>query len=115
MKFGAGTGSQEGHVIHVLATIEIQPGRRADFLTEFRRVVPLVRAESGCLEYGPAVDVETGISAQGPLRADTVTVIEKWEDLAALKAHLAAPHMAEYKERVKDLVLAVALQVVEPV
>jgi len=31
-----------------------------------------------------------------------------------LKAHLAAPHMAAYREQVKDLVGGVALQVLEP-
>ncbi len=102
-------------MIHVLATIEVKPGRRDDFLAEFRRVVPLVLAETGCIEYGPTVDVETGLSAQGPSRQDVVTVIEKWEGLDQLKDHLAAPHMAEYKARVKDLVRGVSLQVVEPV
>jgi quinol monooxygenase YgiN len=43
-----------------------------------------------------------------------VTVIEKWNCLDALQAHLAAPHMTEYRERVRDLVVAVDLQVLTP-
>ena len=89
-------------------------GRRDAFLKEFHRIVPLVRQERGCLEYGPAIDVPTGIAAQGPIREHTVTVIEKWNSLDALQAHLAAPHMTEYRDRVRDLVVAVDLQVLTP-
>ena len=53
-------------MIHVIATIELSPGRREDFLAEFRRVVPHVRAEDGCIEYGPAVDAQSGIAARLP-------------------------------------------------
>jgi quinol monooxygenase YgiN len=101
-------------MIHVIATIEVALGRREEFLAEFRRIVPLVRAEAGCLEYGPAVDVATGISAQAPPRDDVVYVVEKWASLEALHAHLAAPHMTEYRNRVKDLVAGVRLQVLQP-
>lgn len=101
-------------MIHVIATIELHPGRREDFLREFHRIVPPVLAEQGCLEYGPTVDVDTGLSAQLPLRADVVTIVEKWESLEALKAHLVAPHMVEYRPRVKDMVIRTTLQVLEP-
>ena len=76
--------------------------------------VPTVRAEAGCIEYGPAVDVPTGVPAQGPIRDNVVTIVEKWESLDALRAHLAAPHMAEYRARVKEFVSKVQLQVLQP-
>ena len=38
-------------MIVVLASIELNPGKREEFLAEFRRIVPLVRAERGCQEY----------------------------------------------------------------
>ena len=44
-------------MIHVIATIELRPGCRESFLEEFRRVVPDVRAEQGCLSYGPTIDM----------------------------------------------------------
>lgn len=102
-------------MIHVLATIDVQPGKRAEFLTHFAWVTPQVRAEAGCIEYGAAVDTPTPIAVQPPLRPDTVVVVEKWESLAHLQAHLAAPHMAEYRTRVAELVKGVSLQVLEPV
>ena len=101
-------------MVHVLATIELQPGARTRFLGEFRQVVPAVRAEDGCLEYGATVDVPTGLPAQPPVRDHVVVVVEKWRDLPALQAHLAAPHMTAYRARVKDLVIATTLQVLEP-
>ena len=43
----------------------------------------------------------------------TVTVGRR-ELLAALKAHLTAPHMEAYRPRVKHLVRSTALQILEP-
>ena len=101
-------------VIYVIATIEIAQGQRERFLEEFHRIVSNVRDEEGCLEYGPTVDVETDIHAQGALRGNVVTVVEKWESIDALKAHLVAPHILDYRQRVKDIVSAAQLQIVEP-
>jgi len=102
-------------MIHVIATVRTVAGRRGDFLAAFRELVPLVRAEAGCLDYGPAVDLDTSISGQPPVRDDAVTVVEKWESVAALEAHLAAPHMLRYREKVKDLVAGLEIRVLEPV
>ena len=102
-------------MIHVIANIELKPGARDAFLKVFRALVPKVRAEAGCLDYGPTVDAATGIGAQIPIRDNVVTIVERWESLDALKTHLAAPHMAEYRQAAKDLVVKVTLQVLEPV
>ncbi len=101
-------------MIHVIATIQVKPGKRDAFLVEFHRIVPLVHAEAGCIEYGPTVDVASGMSVQGPVRDDVAVIIEKWESLDALKAHTQAPHMADYRVRVKDLVEGVTLQILAP-
>ena len=100
-------------MIHVIATIDLREGKRQAFLHEFHRLVPLVRAEAGCVEYGPTVDAATDISGQPP-RANVVVVVEKWEGLDALRMHLQAPHMQEYRTRVKDLVTGVQIQVLQP-
>lgn len=102
-------------MVIVLAVIELQDGQREAFLREFLQVVPLVRAEAGCIEYGPAVDIETSIPAQPEPRANGVTVVEKWESLEALEQHLIAPHMLSYRKRVKDLVKNSTIHVLEPV
>jgi quinol monooxygenase YgiN len=101
-------------MICVLATIELAPGRREEFLAEFRKIVPTVLQEEGCLEYAPMVDVPTSIGLQEPLRENVVTVVEKWESVGALEAHLVAPHMNEYRKRVKDLVAGSHLSILRP-
>jgi quinol monooxygenase YgiN len=102
-------------MIVVLATIELQPGKRAEFLREFQRIVPLVRAEAGCIEYFPAVDEASGIAAQGSVRDDVVVIVEKWESVPLLEAHLLAPHMMEYRPKVKDFVKRTSLQILTPI
>ncbi len=99
-------------MINVLATIKLKTGVRADFLQQFNDNVPAVLAEDGCLEYFPAVDVESGFDIQEK-DENSVTVIEKWLSMEALHAHLAAPHMATYREQVQDLVHSVSLKVLE--
>jgi quinol monooxygenase YgiN len=101
-------------MIHVIATVEVRPGKRDALLEEFRKNVPNVRAERGCMEYGATLDVKTDIKAQIPYREDAVTIVERWESLEALRAHLAAPHMASYRERTRDLVAKVTLQILQP-
>lgn len=101
-------------MIYVIATIELVQGRREDFLTEFRKIVPLVQEEKGCLEYSPTIDIGTSIPAQGEVRDSTVTVVEKWESVEALEDHIIAPHMLEYRGKVKDMVASTGLQVLQP-
>lgn len=101
-------------MIHVLATIELIPGGRDKFLTAFHALMPKVHAEDGCLDYGPTVDVRTSIGAQIPYRNDVVVIVERWRDLAALEAHLVAPHMTPYRAEVKPLVVSTKLQILEP-
>ena len=101
-------------MIHVIATITVKAGKRDAFLAEFHRIVPAVHAEAGCIEYGPTVDVASGLSMQGALRENVAIIIEKWASLDALKAHTQAPHMAAYRVAVKDLVESVTLQILAP-
>lgn len=101
-------------MIHVLATVELHPGMRDKFLAELRRIVPLVRAEAGCVEYTPTVDAETSLPAQAERRADVVVIVERWESLEHLEAHLIAPHMMEYRPKVREFISRVGLQILEP-
>ena len=100
-------------MIHVIAKIKTVAGQRDAFLVEFHKLVPLVLAEVGCVQYGPTTDAKTGIDGQHLAGADTVVVIEQWESVAALKDHLVADHMNTYRDSVKDLVSDVHLEVFE--
>lgn len=101
-------------MIHVLAQVTTNAGNRDDFLAEFAKVAVLVRQEAGCIEYGATVDAVTDLPMQQKLGDDQVLIIEKWESLTHLKAHLVAPHMADYRVTVKPFVQSVRLQVLDP-
>lgn len=102
-------------MIHVIATVQLAPGTRDAYLDVFRRLTPLVREEEGCIEYQATVDEPTPLGAQELAGDNVVVVVEKWESVAALQAHAAAPHMADYREQVRDYVRGVSLQVLRPV
>ncbi len=101
-------------MIYVVATIELAAGKREEFIAAFKQLMPKVQAEEGCLEYEPAIDEKTSIPVQPEARDDVVVVMEKWESIAALEAHLMAPHMNEYRLQVKDLVKSTLIQVLRP-
>jgi quinol monooxygenase YgiN len=91
-------------MIHVVANITTKPGMRAEVLKHFHANMPAVHAEDGCIEYQPVVDADGFGGFQAKIGADSFFVIEKWRDAAALKAHAAAPHMAAYGAKVKDMI-----------
>lgn len=98
-------------MIHVLAIITTKPGMRDAVLGLFHANMPAVHAETGCIEYGPVVDTEASPAKFGP---DTFVVVEKWATADDLKAHAAAPHMAVYAAKVKDMVANRAIHILNP-
>ena len=101
-------------MIHVVASIAVAGGKTDEFLAAFRALVPQVLAEDGCNEYGPTLDVAANLPDQPDPRDGVVTVLEKWESLDALHAHLQAPHMDAFRDQVQDIVLNVEIRVFEP-
>jgi quinol monooxygenase YgiN len=101
-------------MIHVLAMITAKPGMREAILREFRANIPNVHAEKGCVEYGPAIDAEGMGGFQTKFGDDTFVVIEKWESPEALKAHAAAPHMAAYAAKTRDMIASRIIHVLSP-
>jgi len=90
-------------MIHVVAIITTLPGKRETVLKEFRKLVPQVHAEQGCIEYQPVVDSDSVGGFQSMLGKDSYMVIEKWENAADLEAHSKAPHMQAYGAAMGDL------------
>ena len=98
-------------MIHVIAILTARPGLREKVLQAFNANVPNVLAEDGCIEYGAAVDIEGAVPAFGP---DTFVVVEKWRDLAALKAHAASAHMQAYSTATREWMDKRAVHVLDP-
>jgi quinol monooxygenase YgiN len=101
-------------MICVIATIQVAAGRREELIDLFRPLMPKVRAEQGCIEYAAMIDTRSRLAAQDPIRDNTLVVVEKWESIAALNAHLKTIHMAEYFQKAEELRLSMSLQVLEP-
>ena len=101
-------------MIHVIAVITAKPGKREEILKHARANLAAVRAEKGCIEYGPVVDAENALPFQTKLGPDAFMVVEKWESMDALKAHAAAPHMAAYGMKTKEMIASRVIHILSP-
>ena len=101
-------------MIHVIAIVTTKPGQRNAVLDAFRANMPAVHAESGCIEYGPAIDTPGIGPVQTKLGDDTFVVIEKWESPEALAAHAKSSHMAAYGAKTKDMLASRVIHVLSP-
>ncbi len=101
-------------MIHVIASIHVKTGYLPGFIAIFKTNVPKVLEEKGCLEYLPTADFPTGLPPQ-EMDGNIVTILEKWNSLEDLQAHLSAPHMLKYKDDVQHMVDKVTLKVLEAV
>jgi quinol monooxygenase YgiN len=99
-------------MIYVIASIRVKKGRLQDFLEIFKSIMPKVRGEKGCIKYFPTVDINADLQKQ-ILDENVVTLIENWDSLDALHDHLATPHMATYREKVKDIVEKTTIKVLQ--
>jgi len=97
-------------MIHVIASIRVKPGKLSEYLKIFKANMPSVLEEKGCFGYVPGVDIDAELPAQN-LDENLLTIIEKWENLDALRDHFKTPHMVAYREKVKDIVEDISLKV----
>ena len=76
----------ENVILHVY--YHCQPGMSLAFVQALKTsgLQAMVQAEDGCIQY------DYHISCELP---DTVVLLEKWRDAAALESHGTQPHMAE--------------------
>ncbi len=102
-------------MINVVASIRVKTGKLSDYLAILKANMPAVRKERGCIEYVPTIDVDSKLPPPQILDKNCVTLLEKWESLEALHAHLGSPHMLAYRDKVKDLVESVTFKVLQEV
>ena len=101
-------------MINVIASIHIKEGRLSEYIDILKSNISNVLGEKGCIEYSATIDVHSGLPAQ-ELIDNVVTIIEKWDSLDDLHAHLSASHMIVYKERVSSLVDKISLKILKDV
>ena len=71
----------------ILAQITAEPGKEALVRAELERLVPMTRAEAGCLQYDLHVDNEN---------PGFFVFYENWESRELWQTHMNAPHLAAY-------------------
>ncbi|NNG75505.1 antibiotic biosynthesis monooxygenase [Acinetobacter sp. ANC 4277] len=98
----------------VIADIQLRSGaqHRENVLNAFRKITPVVLQEDRCYGYELLVDHESNMNYQTKL-PDSITMLEHWESIEHLNAHLQTPHMQAYKQHVKDDVLDVKIQIMQ--
>ena len=98
----------------VIADIQIRSGvqHRENVLNAFRKITPVVLQEDGCYGYELLVDYESNVDYQTK-SPDSITMLEHWESIEHLNAHLQTPHMKAYQQQVKDDVLDVKIRIMQ--
>ncbi|MEX0366206.1 MAG: putative quinol monooxygenase [Ruegeria sp.] len=71
----------------ILAQITAQPGKEALVRTELEKLIPITRAEDGCIQY----DLHVDNSNPG-----FFVFYENWQNRELWQTHMNAPHLAAY-------------------
>lgn len=71
----------------ILAQITAEPGKEALVRAELEKLVPITRAEAGCLQYDLHVDNEN---------PGFFVFYENWESRELWQTHMNAAHLAAY-------------------
>ncbi len=71
----------------ILAQITAVPGKEDLVRAELLKLVPITRAEQGCIQYDLHVDNEN---------PGFFVFYENWETRALWQTHMSAPHLAAY-------------------
>ncbi len=76
-------------MIHLIATLTIQPGSLEKVVSAAQPCIDATREEEGCISYDLLVDVTENTRLK---------FVERWENRAALDAHFDTPHLQAWRE-----------------
>ena len=107
------SADQDGGV-YVLCRFDLKPDADiADYTGKTLAVVPTVRAEDGCRMYTLLRDAATDWDKPMRFGERTMWMLEKWDSVDALKAHLETPHMKAFGPSVRPMRAASTFHVLE--
>ncbi|MEM1308419.1 MAG: putative quinol monooxygenase [Cyanobacteria bacterium P01_H01_bin.153] len=79
----------------ITGNILAKPGKIDQVKAELEKLIPITRAEAGCMQYDLHQDNEN---------LAYFVFYENWESRELWQIHMNAPHMAAYMEATKDAV-----------
>jgi quinol monooxygenase YgiN len=92
-------------MIVIVGTLHIEPTRRDEVITEFRRMMAESQVEDGCVGYVLSADLND---------ENTFYIHEEWRDEDALTAHQNAPEFLAHRERAVGHLLGGIVRHYEP-
>ena len=102
--------------VYVLCRFDLKPDASiGDYVGKTLAVVPTVRAEDGCQMYTLLKDASTDWEKPMRFGERTMWMLEKWDSVDALKAHLETPHMKAFGPSVRPMRTASTFHVLESV
>ncbi|WP_343596926.1 putative quinol monooxygenase [Acinetobacter sp.] len=100
-------------MLTIIADIQVHAAKNRQLVLDALALIrPVVLAEAGCHGYEPLVDHNTSAPFQ-TVDPNSILMLEKWQTVEHLKAHLSTPHMLAYQEQVKDYVRDVKIRILE--
>lgn len=90
-------------MIYVVATLDIRPDMRDDFLTAARFCATETRNEKGCGAY----DVHESIT-----HPNRFTFVERWESRDHLNAHFRQPHVRAFGKATKEAITETRMEII---
>ncbi|WP_298501184.1 putative quinol monooxygenase [uncultured Methanobrevibacter sp.] len=90
-----------------------------DFILVLAKIEPKEGCQDSIIEVADDLIFET-LQEEGnidyqllkPLEGDSLTFVEKWESLDALKRHMASPHFLNFNEETEEFVENMTIQVI---
>jgi quinol monooxygenase YgiN len=89
-------------MIIIAGSLSFDPSDRHDVLAGLQEITELSRADSGCIAYSWAEDLES---------PNTFLFFECWESQELFDAHLAAPHEKAFGERYLSRITGATAQI----
>ncbi|WP_353166684.1 putative quinol monooxygenase [Acinetobacter sp.] len=99
-------------MLTIIAEIYAHPNgsHKEQIIQAFKKITPTVLQEQGCHDYQLLVDANVDVNYQTQ-DADLIVMLEKWESIAHLNAHLNTEHMQKYQLEVKDHVAEIKIRI----
>jgi quinol monooxygenase YgiN len=101
-------------MLTIIAEIHAHPNdsHKEKIIQAFKKITPTVLQEQGCHGYQLLVDANVEASYQTK-DSDLIIMLEKWETIEHLNAHLQTEHMQTYQVEVKDHVADIKIRILD--